>query len=173
MQRVEILILFSFGIGPDTRDVDPLFYMLVNRAADARLVVQPHFQTFQWLATTFGSRLYRALPAQAKPADRVKAYAIELRESGEIYLAAWQDGIPDKDGRIAGLPARSVEISVPGVKNGTCQVERLDGDGKVLSASDVRIDDGCFRQTLDLPEATDHSESAPVLLKITASPPPG
>jgi len=173
LQRVEILILFSFGIGPDTRDADPLFYMLVNRAADARLVVQPHFQTFQWLATTFGSRPYRALPAQAKPADRVKAYAIELQESGEIYLAAWQDGTPDKDGRIAGLPLRSVEISVPGVKNGTCQVERLDGDGKILSASTVRIDDGCFRQTLDLPEATDHSESAPVLLKITASTPPG
>ncbi len=90
LQRVEILSQFCLGIGGKTRDKDPSFFTLVDQDADGKLILQPTFKTFQWLATTFGSRAYQAVPVQVTPPERAKAYAIRMKDSGDTYLAVWQ-----------------------------------------------------------------------------------
>ncbi|CAN5820877.1 hypothetical protein BH09VER1_BH09VER1_47070 [soil metagenome] len=166
LQRVELLSQFELGIGPDSRDKDPLFFMLVNRDDQGDLVFQPTFQTFSWLASTFGSRPYRALPVKVSPTENVKAYAIELGETGEIYVAAWQDGKPGEKGAIAALPPIKVELSVPDILSGKYSVEHLDLTGKVLS-EDVISPADALKQEILLPEVSSKVESEPVLLKFS------
>ena len=169
LQRMEILSQFCLGIGPDTRDKDPLFFMLVNRSADGKLVVQPTFQTFQWLATTFGSHAYRALPVQVSPSDQVKAYAIQMKDSGDTYLAVWQDGLFDAKGIIAPLPARDVDVSVDDLKDGSYSLQALDLTGKAAPPSQVTASQSLHLK-VNLPEISASAESGIYLVKISPKP---
>jgi len=168
-QRFEILSQFCLGVGPDTRDKDPLFFMLVNRDSNGKLVIQPTFKTFQWLATTFGSHPYRALTVQVSPSDQVKAYAIQMKDSGDSYLAVWQDGTPDTKGAIAPQPARDVAVSIQGLKDGSYTFQPLGLDGKATSPSPVSASRSLqFKATL--PEITSSEESGIYLVKIAQAP---
>ena len=169
LQRVEILGQFCLGIGPDTRDKDPLFFMLANQSADGKLVIQPTFKTFQWLATTFGSRPYEAWPVQVRPSEQVKAVAIRLKDSGDTYLAVWQDGVPNDKGIIPAQPAREVAASLE-LPDGKYTVQNLDLAGTKISESEVSADHSLQLKTV-LPEISFTSESGIYLAKITATKP--
>ncbi len=166
LQRVELLSQFELGVGPDSRDKDPLFFMLVNQTSQGSLVFQPPFQTFAWLASTFGSRPYRALPVQVNPAEDVKAYAIELADSPDTYLAVWQDGTPAANGAIAPLPTKKITLQMADLPAGTYSVARLDLAGKLLSEESITVTGG-LKQDLTLPEISSTQESEPILLKFS------
>jgi len=129
-----LLIQFELGIGPEARDKDPLFFMLVNCDSEGKIIFQPTFATFRWLASTFGSKPYRAVPLASLPGDKVKGYAIRLSDSGDIYVAVWQDGVPDVDGKISDAPAREVEINLGALDGGDYAIQALDIDGKESAA---------------------------------------
>lgn len=169
MERFEILIQFSFGIGPNTRDGDPLFFMLVNKEADGKLVLQPTYGTFQWLATTFGSKVYRALPVGGAPSEHATAYAIQLKESGDTYLVAWQDGKLDGKGHMAAQPARPANISISDLKAGKYTVQPLDLDGKPSGQSSEISGASSLQLSITLPEISSTAESGVYLAKITAA----
>jgi hypothetical protein len=168
-QRFEILSQFCLGIGPDTRDKDPLFFMLANRSADGKLVIQPTFKTFQWLATTFGSHTYQALPVQVSPSDQMKAYAIQMKDSGDAYLAVWQDGIPDSKGAIASLPARDIDVSMDEFKDGSYSLQPLDLNGQTGTLSQVTADHSLHLK-VTLPKISSSAESGIYLVKISKNP---
>jgi len=167
LERFEVLSQFCLGTGPDTRDKDPLFFMLANQSADGKLVVQPTFKTFQWLATTFGSRPYRALPVQVHPSEQVKAVAIQLKDSGSTYLAAWQDGIPDDKGIIAAQPARDVQVSIADFPDSNYSIQLLGLDGVAISQSQAAASHSLDLK-ITLPEISATSESGIYLAKISA-----
>ena len=168
LQRVEILSQFCLGIGSDTRDKDPSFFTLADKSADGKLIFHPSFATFQWLAKTFGSRPYRVLPVQISPSQQVKACAIQLKDSGDTYLAVWQDGVPDDKGAIAAQPAREVEISMADFADGNYSIQSLGLDGTVISQSQVTANHTLQLKTT-LPEISATEESGIYLAKIAAS----
>lgn len=169
MERFEILSQFSVGVGPSTRDKDPTFFQLVNEDVPHHPIFTPTFYTFQWLANTFGSKAYRALPVKVAEAPQVKAYAIQIKDSGDIYLAAWQDGDVDDSGAITPLPARTVNASIAGLTPGRYRMTVLDVDGKAQSQTEVREGALTVIQA-PLPAATATSESGVFLVKITPQP---
>ncbi len=168
MERFEVLIQFSFGIGPNTRESDPLFFMLVNKEADGKIVLQPTYGTFQWLATTFGSKVYRALPVRVSPADHVTAYAIQLKDSGDTYLVVWQDGKLEDKGTMAAQPARLAEITIDELKGGKYAVQPLDLDGKPKGQGSEVSGASSFKLSITLPEISSTAESDFYLAKISA-----
>ena len=93
-------------------------------------------KTFHWLATTFSNQPYQVVPATATPDAQVRAYAIQLKDSRETYLAVWQDGVPSDKGAIPAQPARDVTISL-GLPDGTYSVQTLDPAGNKTSAFDA------------------------------------
>lgn len=162
MERVEILVQFHFGAGPDTRDKDPLFFMLVNRDPSGKLVFQPAYGTFRWLAGTFGSKTYRALKTTTEP--DVKAYAIQLKDSNTVYLAAWQDGVPNEKGVIAAAPAREITVKIEGLDDGS--LTALDADGR--NVGEARAFTGGIK--IPLPEISADMESTVFLARIDKNP---
>jgi len=167
MERVELLSQFELGFGPDTRDKDPLFFMLANRDAGGKIVVQPTFATFSWLAHALGSRAYRALPVELAGAKNVKAYAIELQETGEIYLAAWQDGVPDAQGIISAAPAQDVEATIRKVPANHYAAARIDLAGAARDEGSRPAEQGSLNVKLSLPEISARQESEPVVLRLS------
>jgi hypothetical protein len=167
LQRVEVLSQFCLGFGNAARDKDPSFYALVDKGDDGKFIYQPTFKTYQWLATTFGSKVYQALPLQVTPSDQVKAYAIQMKDSGDTYLAVWQDGVPDDKGAIAAQPARDVQVSTTELPDGNYSVQCLDLDGTMTSQSQVTASHG-FQLKVTLPEISSTAESGIYLAKITA-----
>jgi len=169
MERFEVLSQFCMGIGSAGRDRDPLFFMLVNEDSDHKLVVTPTYKTFQWLALTFGSKGYGALPVQIPGAPQVKAYAIRMKDTGEIYLAAWQDGPVDDGGAITPLPARTVTASIGDIAAGQYRLTVLDRDGQATSRFQTRLKGkASLNLEVRLPEATATAESGVFLERITA-----
>lgn len=166
MQRVEILSQFCLGIGPTDRSVDPSFFSLVDTDASGKTNSHPSYATFQWLATTFGSKPYRALPVQVAPPDHVKAYALQMKNSGDIYLAAWQDGVPNDKGEIAALPALEVAITLADAPDATYTVTILGLDGAEISQSPFSASHGLQLKTM-LPEISATAESGIYLVKIS------
>jgi hypothetical protein len=166
LERVEILSQFCLGIGPNTRDKDPLFFMLVDQGADGKRNFTPAFKTFQWLATTFGSHSYRALPVQVTPPDQVKSYAIQMKDSGDIFLAAWQDGVPDAQGAISPQASREVALSIPIFPAGNYSIQELNLDGTPRSQTPA-TNASSFPLTVTLPEISSTSESGIYLARIS------
>ncbi len=166
MERVEILCQFKMGVGPDTRDKDPLFFMLVNEDAHGGLVFQPTFRTFSWIARTFGSSPYRAIPVRVTPSDHAMAFAIEIRSTGEIFLAAWQDGSPGPDGAISARPSREAEIVVEKFPAGSYAAARIDLEGAAQPEPPLEGKGGLVRKVV-LPEVSAVRESEPVVLRFT------
>jgi len=166
MQRMELLSQFSLGIGPHARDIDPAMFALASEDTDGKAVTEPTFMTFQWLATTFGSRKYRALPVQAIPDTQVKAYAIQMQDTGDTYLAVWQDGVPDAKGAIPPQPAQDVEVTVSDVKDGNYSLQNLDLVGNPTSQSQAAANHS-LKLKLTLPEISSTEESGISLVKIS------
>lgn len=165
MERFEVLSQFCLGLGSSSRDRDPLFFMLVNDDENQKVIVTPVYQTFQWLANTFGSQSYRALPVEAPGSPAVKAYAIQMKDSHDIYLAAWQDGPVDDQGVLSPLAARTVNVSIGNIRAGKYRVSLLDIDGKVQSTN--RVSSGSsLTISVPLPEAGTKAESGIYLAKI-------
>ncbi|MGB8355717.1 MAG: hypothetical protein WCD79_17590 [Chthoniobacteraceae bacterium] len=167
LQRVEILMQFDLSIRPDTRDRDPWFYSLVTRSADGTITPQPPYKTLHWLIKTFDNRSYRILPLKVTPSENVKAFAIQLKDSGTTYLAAWRDGKPDEKGHIATESSREVEIVVGDLDGKKYFLEQLDMSGIVNSESRISADQSLKLKAL-LPEISSTSESGIYLVKITA-----
>ncbi len=166
LQRVEILSQFCVGFGSENREKDPSFFALADRNADGKETLHPGFETFHWLSTTFGSKAYRAIRIPATPPG-VKAYAIQLRDSGEIYLAAWQDGQPDDKGNIAPQAAREISLSLKGISPGFYQVDMLDMTGKPLTSTSLSIpSDNPFK--IAFPEISSTAESGICLARFSA-----
>jgi hypothetical protein len=165
MQRFEVLSQFCLGVGSLSRDHDPLFFMLVNEDDHHKPQITPIYKTYQWLATTFGSRIYRALPVEVPGSPEVKAYAIQLKDSQEIYLAAWQDGPVDDKGAVCPLAARVVNITIRNVGPGEFQLNVLNADGQVQSSRPIRGASSLVVQA-SLPAATTSSESGVYLGRI-------
>lgn len=164
-ERFELLSQFCLGVGPVSRDRDPLFFMLVNEDENKKQVVTPVFNTFQWLATTFGSKAYRALPVTFAAGPGVKAYAIQLKDSQDIYLAAWQDGPVDDVGAVSALPARSISLFIGNIRTGRYSLSTLDLDGQPQTQSRLRADSALDIKLL-LPAASSTAESGVYLAKI-------
>lgn len=164
-ERFELLSQFCLGVGPVSRDRDPLFFMLVNEDENKKQVVTPVFATFQWLATTFGSKQYRALPVTFAGSPEVKAYAIQLKDSQQIYLAAWQDGPVDDSGAVSPLPARSLSLSIGDIRPGKYTLSALDVNGQPHSQTRLRAG-SALKINVQLPAATSTAESGVYLTKI-------
>lgn len=165
-QRFEVLSQFCMGIGSGLRDKDPSFFTLVDRGTDGKLINRPTYDTFRWLATTFSNKPYQAVPVTATPADQVKAYAIQLKESGDAYLAVWQDGVPDAKGAIPAQPARDVAVSLQ-LPDGNYSVQVLDPTGAKVSESSVTANHSLDLK-VTLPEISATAESGIYLAKIAA-----
>ena len=168
MEHFEILSQFCLGITPASRDRDPDFFALVNGDSEHRPILTPTYETFQWLATTFGSKPYQALRVRTTGGPQVKAYAIEMKDSGQIYLAVWQDGPVDDNGTVSPLPARTIRVSLVGIRTGNYQLDVLNLDGKIQSHSQLR-GDASLKVSIPLPEATATAESAIFLAEIKAT----
>jgi len=130
--------------------------MLINQAANGKRVYQPPYETFKWLAMTFGSRPYRAFPVGVKPETGVTAYGIELQDSGDRYIAVWQNGL-----ELA--PKKEVWISVPKGNPTTHEVQLLNTLGRPIDAS-VGAEGTGWRVTL--PEVSGKMEAVPFLARI-------
>jgi len=167
MERFEILSQFDFGVGPSNREKDPTFFMLVNEDRPHHPLITPTYLTFQWLAKTFGSRPYHALPVQVTGKPEVQAYAIQMQDSGEIYLAAWQDGPVDGSGAITPLAGRNVSITIRGVSAGSYRAYQLDLDGKTHSHWSLKAGSALMLQA-SLPPATSTAESRVYLARIVS-----
>ena len=165
-ERFEVLSQFCLGVGPVSRNRDPLFFMLVNEDENHKPVITPVFKTYQWLATTFGSKVYRSLPVKISGAPEVKAYAIQLKDSQDIYLAAWQDGPVDDDGVVSPLPARKVGVSIGGIQPGKYSLSILNVDGHAQSVNRLKGSSYLVIQA-PLPAASITAESRVFLAKIT------
>ena len=163
--RFEVLSQFCLGIGSGLRDKDPSFFTMVDHGPDGKLLYLPTYDTFHWLATTFSNQPYQVIPVQVTPAENVKAYAIQLKDTGATYLAVWQDGVLDAKGAVAAAPARDAGVSVK-LPAGTYSLERLDAAGK--SVSNDKVTGGT---SLDLkatlPEISATAESDLYLVRIS------
>jgi hypothetical protein len=166
--RFEILSQFCMGIGSGLRDKDPAFFTLVDQGPDGKLIYRPPYETFHWLATTFSNKPYQVIAVKVTPDNQVKAYAIQLKDSHDTYLALWQDGVLDDKGAIPVQPARDVTVSL-GLPSGTYSVQTLDLAGNKISESKTTTS-----QSLDLkatlPEISSTSESGLYLVKISPKP---
>lgn len=165
MQRFEVLSQFCLGVDSVRRDHDPLYFMLVNDDDDKKLVITPVYKTYQWLATTFGSRIYRALPVAIPGSSDAKAYAIQLKDSEDIYLAAWQDGPVDDNGAISPLPERTVDVTVGNVRHGKYRLSLLNVDGQVQASKQLHGSSSLVVQ-IPLSAATASAESGVFLARI-------
>ena len=166
MERMELLIQFELGIGPQAREKDPSFFMLVSRDAEHKLVFHPTFNTFRWLASTFSRQRYRALSVQVTPGTQVKAYAIQLLDTKQTFVAVWQDGVLAQDGSLTAAPPREVELRIAGVADGTYRLQNLDREGKGGPAVNRVVRDG-LDQRMVLPAAPADSESEPCLFVLS------
>ena len=168
LQRVELLSQFCLGLG-EVSDKDPLIFMLIHTDTDGKLLVHPSYDTFHWLAATFGSHAYRSLPVQVAPAESVKAYAIQLKD-GDTYLAVWQDGKPAADGKIPPRPAQEVEVSMPDLAKESYSLQTLGLDGKPLASAPMVISSPLHLKAM-LPEVSSTAESSVYLARITSAHP--
>lgn len=165
MERFEILSQFSLGLGPDTRDHDPLFFMLVNQDSSGKLLPTPAYATFRWLAHTFGSVPYQAIPVEVEGAAHVHAYAIRLQSNGAVYLAAWQDGDLQQDGHILAAPPVQVKAQMSTLSPGTYHATLLDHAGQRVSEQPLVVS-STQSVELPLPAATTEAESDILLMRI-------
>jgi hypothetical protein len=165
MERFELLSQFAMGLGSTARDKDPTFFMLANQDPGHPLVVTPTYATFQWLARTFGSKAYRALPVHFTENPQAKAYAIQMKDSGDIYLAAWQDGTVDDIGAVSPLPAKTVSVSLDVFAKGSYRAITLDATGQLKATKLVQAN-GRLALDLPLPEASSMAESGVYLTRI-------
>ncbi len=163
LQRVEILSQFCVGFGSENRGKDPSFFALADRNADGREILHPSFETFHWLSTTFGSKAYRAIRIPLQ--DGVKAYAIQLRDSSEIYLATWQDGRPDDKDIISPQPARKVSLSLKGFPAASYHMDVLDMTGSTISSGSIS---SSAYLKITLPEISSTTESGVHLIRFSA-----
>jgi hypothetical protein len=150
-QRVSMAVLHQLGYN------DP--WCLVNKRADGTLAYTPLFATYQWLCHTFNGNSYRVLPAKVDPADDVRAYAILLTDSGVVYLACWQGRFDSATQRAAALPARTVQVAVPGLPPGRYSQNQLDMVGHGQAAERCEAKSGLTIQvTLSADGMTAESE---------------
>jgi len=163
--RFELLSQFCLGLGTGLRDKDPSFFTLVDHGPDGKLIHRPTYDTFHWLATTFSNKPYQPITVKVTPANNVKAYAVQLKETGATYLAVWQDGVPDDKGAIAAAPARDVAISLE-LPKGSYSVQSLDLAGNKTSVSNVTAGTSLDLKTT-LPEISSTAESGLYLVKIS------
>jgi hypothetical protein len=143
-------------------------FELAVRGDDGKLFMRPAYKTFQWLATTFGSRPYRSLHVHADPSAQVKAVALQMKDSGDTYLAVWQDGVADSKGAITPESVRDVNVSIDDLKDASVSLQPLDLDGKPSASPTVAVDRP-FQIKVTLPEISATSESGIYLAKITQS----
>ena len=166
--RFEILSQFCMGIGTGARDKDPQFFTLVDKGPDGKLIYRPAYDTFHWLATTFGSKPYQVVPVTVTPSEQVKAYAIQLKDSHETYLAVWQDGVPDDKGAIAAQPAKDVSIKLA-LPDGAYTVQSLDLSGNKTAEASITAS-GSLELKTTLGEISSTADSDVYLVKISSKP---
>ncbi len=167
MERFELLSQFSLGMGSYLRDKDPLFFELVNTDSEGKQVITPTYNTFRWLATTFGSKPYKAMSVRTGDQPGVKAYAIQLKDSGDIYLAAWQDGDVDDKGVVSPRAAQTVPVVIEDAAPGRYRLDVLTVNGQVRGSSTVGSKAGLGIDA-PLPGAGSTAESGVYLVRLSA-----
>jgi len=91
-----------------------------------------------------------------------------MKESGDTYLAVWQDGVPDPKGVIAPQPAREVEVSTSEIPDGNYSLQILDLNGSSTSSVPLVITHS-LNLKITLPEISASTESGIYLAKLTTS----
>ncbi len=166
MERFELLSQFSLGVGPRVMK-DPNYFMLVNED-DGKLEVTPAYNTFKFLATTFGSKGYRAISVQTGGQPGVKAYGIQMKDSGDLYVAAWQDGDVDDKGAVSPRAARTVPLVIEDAGAKKYRLDVLNVNGQVKSTSEIGAK-GDIGINAALPAATSTAESGVFLVRLSGA----
>ncbi len=166
MERVEALIHFTLGQrgSPVSDPADP--YALISWDEQGNPVRRPHYATFRWLTRTFNRKPYRAVRVSTDGAENLQARGIRLTDSEETYVAVWQDAPLDREGRFQALPARPVEICLPGLPAGSYRLEVLDREGEISETSGIMSREDVLRWRATLPEAGNREESRPLLYRL-------